>query len=150
MGEYPAFKGHTGWVLSAAFSADGKRIVSGSRDKSLMVWDPVEGACLQTLRSHTRGPRSVHALPGGRVLSACQGSHSAQIRVWNATSGRCLQTLSSRDGVLSGVAVLPDGCVLAATFDPLMEANARWRNIRRILEIDSGITIWAPAGDRLS
>jgi WD40 repeat protein len=28
-----------GWYFSAAFSPDGKRIVSGSRDKSIKVWD---------------------------------------------------------------------------------------------------------------
>jgi WD40 repeat protein len=31
--------GHTGPVLSVAFSPDGKRIVSGSSDGTLTVWD---------------------------------------------------------------------------------------------------------------
>jgi WD40 repeat protein len=32
-------KGHTGDVYSASFSRDGKRIVSGSTDKTVRVWD---------------------------------------------------------------------------------------------------------------
>ena len=32
------FTEHTGWVTSVAISPDGKRIVSGSRDKTVKVW----------------------------------------------------------------------------------------------------------------
>ena len=30
---------HSGWVISVAFSPDGKTIVSGSEDNALKVWD---------------------------------------------------------------------------------------------------------------
>ena len=31
--------GHSGGVTSVAISADGKRVVSGSDDKTVMIWD---------------------------------------------------------------------------------------------------------------
>src|ERR1700685_2579048 len=37
------FKGHTGGVLSIAFSPDGKQIVSGSWDKSICISDAETG-----------------------------------------------------------------------------------------------------------
>ena len=37
--ELKKLKGHTGQVNSVAFSCDGSRIVSGSQDKSVRVWD---------------------------------------------------------------------------------------------------------------
>jgi len=37
-------KGHSKRVLTAAFSADGKRVVSGSDDNLLKIWDAVNGA----------------------------------------------------------------------------------------------------------
>ena len=33
---------HSGWVMSVAFSPDGSKIVSGSRDKTIKVWDMVK------------------------------------------------------------------------------------------------------------
>ena len=35
---------HSDWVLSVAFSPDGKTIVSGSRDKTIKVWDAAAAA----------------------------------------------------------------------------------------------------------
>ena len=32
---------HSGWVMSVAFSPDGTKIVSGSADKTIKVWDMV-------------------------------------------------------------------------------------------------------------
>jgi hypothetical protein len=42
--------GHERWVSSVAFSPDGKRIVSGSEDDTLKVWDASTGKELMTLR----------------------------------------------------------------------------------------------------
>ena len=36
---------HSSFVLSVAFSPDGKTIVSGSRDQTLKVWDAGTPAC---------------------------------------------------------------------------------------------------------
>ncbi|OBS16602.1 hypothetical protein FPOA_12766 [Fusarium poae] len=42
-------EGHGNWVRSVVFSADGQRIVSGSDDKTVKIWDAATGACEQTL-----------------------------------------------------------------------------------------------------
>src|SRR6185295_5243891 len=40
--------GHSDWVQACAWSPDGQRLLSGSRDNTLKVWDAVSGRCLWT------------------------------------------------------------------------------------------------------
>ncbi len=48
------FKGHTNWVRAAAVTADGRRALSGSDDRTLRLWDLVTGETLRILEGHTR------------------------------------------------------------------------------------------------
>jgi WD40 repeat protein len=41
--------GHAGEVSSVAFSADGSKVVSGSKDKTVKIWSADNGEVLQTL-----------------------------------------------------------------------------------------------------
>ena len=57
-------------VESTAFSGDGMRIVSGSRDQSVRVWDASTGAELKTLEGHTESVVSVvFSSDGTRIVS---------------------------------------------------------------------------------
>ena len=50
--ELLVLRGHEGAVYAAAFSPDGARIVSGSDDSTVRVWDAASGAELLVLRGH--------------------------------------------------------------------------------------------------
>ena len=39
--------------MSVAVFPDGRRVVSGSRDKTLKVWDVATGECVATLKGHS-------------------------------------------------------------------------------------------------
>jgi len=77
---------------SVAFSPDGVRIVSGSYDKSVRVWDASTGAELKLLNGHTRAVNSVAFSPDGtRIVS---GSDDKSVRVWDASTGAELKVLN--------------------------------------------------------
>ena len=45
--------GHAGWVRSVAFSPDGKRVISGSDDNLVKIWDAESGAEVRSKRGCT-------------------------------------------------------------------------------------------------
>ena len=84
---------------------DGRRVVSGSSDNTLKVWDVATGQCVATLEGHSKDVWCVAMFPDGRrVVSA---SDDKTLKVWDVVTGKCVATLQGhRSGVRCGVAVL--------------------------------------------
>lgn len=110
-GELP---GHIATVTSVAFNDDSKRIVSGSNDKTVQLWDVASGARIgDPMRGH-----------GGLVLTVdfvadsneiVSGGNEHTMRLWDADSGQPLSTpITSRTGPVTDVAVSPDGRQIAS------------------------------------
>ena len=93
-------QGHTNKVTSIALLFDGNRIVSGSKDKSVRLWDAQMGKQLRELRGHTSFVVSVAFSPdGNRIVS---GSDDKSVRVWDAETSEQLRVLQGHnDGVTS-------------------------------------------------
>jgi WD40 repeat protein len=69
--EVRRFTGHRGAVGSVAFSADGRRAVSGGADDSVRLWDVATGKQLRRWTGHKESVTAVLFAPDGRrVLSA--------------------------------------------------------------------------------
>ena len=80
-------------TLACGWSPDGQRILSGSQDDTLKVWDAASGQCLLTLSGHSSAVWSCGWSPDGqRILS---GSYDNTLKVWDAASGVCLATYIS-------------------------------------------------------
>lgn len=85
-------QGHEDWVNSVAFSPDGQRIVSGSNDKTVRLWDVNGQPIGQPFVGHEDWVRSVAFSPDSqRIVS---GSDDETIRIWDATTGDCLRVIS--------------------------------------------------------
>ncbi|MCA9213352.1 MAG: protein kinase, partial [Planctomycetales bacterium] len=78
---YRAFDGHRAAVRCVSFSPDGQRIVSGSVDNTLKVWDTKTGELHRTLRGHEREVRAAAFSPDGRQVVS--GSFDESVRIWD-------------------------------------------------------------------
>jgi len=67
----------------------GYRVVSGSRDATLRVWNVETGLCLHVLMGHVAAVRCVQ-YDGKRVVS---GAYDYMVKVWDPESETCLYTL---------------------------------------------------------
>jgi len=100
------------WIACAAFSPDGRTLVSGSNDNTIRLWDVTTGQALRILEGHTETVSSVAFSPDGKTLVS--GSYDNTIRVWDVTNGQSLRTLVGHDDWVNSVAFSPDGKTLAS------------------------------------
>ncbi len=107
------FEGHSSGVWSIAFSPDGKRLVVGSGDAQVRLWNLDEFRCLHTFEGHSSGVQSVAFSPNEKRLVV--GSGDAQVRLWNLDEFRCCHTFRGHTKGILSVAFSPDSKVLASS-----------------------------------
>jgi len=73
------FRGHTSSVYGVAFSPDGKRIVTGSGDRTVRVWDAVKGMELLSLKGHTNVVTSVAFSADGKRIVTGSGADTRNV-----------------------------------------------------------------------
>ena len=101
--------GHKDTVWSVAFSPDGHRIASGSKDKTLRLWNTDTGQPVGApLTGHTESVNSVAFSPDGhRIVS---GSKDKTLRLWNTDTGQPVGApLTGHTESVNSVAFSPDG-----------------------------------------
>ena len=107
---------HRDWVYSLAFSPDGRRLVSASRDNAIVVWDPGHhkpfedrgNSSKAILRSHKNEVRSVAFSPDGR--SFVSASYDNSLILWDLDASITIgHMVDAHPNVLRSLAFRPDG-----------------------------------------
>ncbi len=121
------FIGHRAAVTSLAMNLDGGRALSGSKDRTLRLWEVPSGRCLKTLRGHEGTVWAAFLSADGR--RALSGSADGTVRLWSTSSGRCLRTFTGHEGAVWSVLLTADG-----TF----ALSAGWDRTIRLWEVATG------------
>ncbi len=100
-------KGHRREVTCLAISSDGSQIISGSRDKTLKVWDFKSGKLLKTLQGHKNPVSCLVVSPdGNHVVSS---SSDNNLNFWDLKSGKMIRTITGKKENVNSLQISPDG-----------------------------------------
>merc|ERR1712127_1105241 len=109
--------GHSKDVLSVAFSVDNRQIVSGSRDKTIKLWNTL-GECKYTIgneaEGHSEWVSCVRFSPSQSVPLIVSCGWDRLVKVWALTNCKLRNDLIGHTGYLNTVCVSPDGSLCAS------------------------------------
>lgn len=98
--------GHTAEVHTATFSPDGKTLLSGSMDNSLILWDVATGDIVQRF-AYDAGIITAAFSPDGKTLLS--GSTDDTLMLWNVGTGERIRQFWGNTGNIQSVAFSPNG-----------------------------------------
>ena len=140
-GEWPAIEeiedrsGSWSESLVQSQAGTGNRLLTGSADRTLKVWDLAAGKAVQTLKGHTDLVTSCAVSPDGR--RAVSGSWDKTLRVWDLSTGTLRRTLTGHTWFVTAC-VLIDGGRRAV--------SGSWDKTLRVWDLESGAEILALRG----
>ncbi len=135
---------HTGPVRTVAYAhmGDSKRIVSGSDDAQIAVWDGDSDKLVRKICGHEAAVLSI-SVSGDKIFSS---SKDKTIRVWGLDTGDNISIIHGHTGPINGIKLSPDGRWIASASDDGSLRIWDWQSVRpltlphympfRILSVD--------------
>jgi WD40 repeat protein len=107
---------HSDWVRCLSFTPDAAKLVSGSFDKTIKLWQLDTGKVLYTLGDRVKGVFALAVSPDSNFLAS--GSWDEKIELWNLETGTLVRNLIHHQASVRSLAVTPDSLTLiSGSFD---------------------------------
>jgi WD40 repeat protein len=121
------------FAFAASFSPDGRRIVTGSNDKTARVWDAESGKPMGEPVRHQREVYLASFSPDGRRIVT--GSYDETARVWDAESGKPVGEPMRHENTVTAASFSPDGRRII---------TGSWDTTARVWDAESGKPVSEP------
>lgn len=106
------FYGHSDVIHRIAWSKDGKKIASPSRDRTIIIWNCKKKKLDKILKGHSDWLNCVAWSPDGKFLVA--GDESGKIWVWNLKKEILIQILKGHKGRIECIDWAPNGEIVGS------------------------------------
>jgi WD40 repeat protein len=110
-------EGHEDYVRALAYSPDGSRIATGSRDRTAKLWDAETGTELTTLTTPSGVAWVAFSPDGSRIAT---GGADGVTRIWSTETGENLSVLRGQHVPVLNATFNPEGTHLATGIDDEM------------------------------
>ncbi|MFA6076162.1 MAG: hypothetical protein WCV63_09555 [Negativicutes bacterium] len=104
--------GHTDIINAVVFSPNSQYLVSGSDDKTIILWEVASRERVATLSGHDDYVEALAVSSDGRYLAS--GSNDKTVKLWSMASEQCVATLTEHEEAVTSVAFSPDSRYLAS------------------------------------
>ena len=102
-------KGHKSVVTTLAFSRHGQHLISGSFDKTAIIWEVEKRQLEHRLRGHNDAIHAVGFTPDGE--RAVTGSDAPDLRLWRVADGEEIARMEGHGDRISSLSVAPDNTI---------------------------------------
>jgi WD40 repeat protein len=104
---------HPAGLSGGALTPDGKTLVSGSWDGTVILWDVAASRERKTLPGLAPNLQAVAVSPDGKTFATA--TNDRVVRVWDAGTGERRAELRGHTGEVTALAYAPDGTTLASS-----------------------------------
>jgi WD40 repeat protein len=126
-------RGHTKQVNGVVHLADGRRIITGSSDGSLRLWDLESGAQIgKKWRNEYDAVWSMAMSPNGKTIATGSGGGDNSVKLWDIETSKVISKWTGHTIVV---------CALCWSADGERVASGSWDGTARVWDVNTGKTI---------
>ncbi|BAZ36750.1 WD-repeat protein (plasmid) [Calothrix sp. NIES-4101] len=103
-------EGHSDIITQIAWSADGKKLASASKDHTIQLWNIETGELMSVLKGHTDTVFGIAWSPDGEILASVSADDT--IKIWNTNTGNLRSAIENENS--NAIAWNPSGKMFAS------------------------------------